>query len=128
MRQKAEDTPDEIHQEKAMLEPAAPATLWLYPDLKLLAGTEQRSALAEAGRRARRYRIIRVLRFSTFAVAMLGIWLIEVERDDLRERLPYVLFLLLLASILFTHLRTRAELRSAIKQGANRAEPSNRGS
>lgn len=105
--------PDEIYQQKAMLEPAAPVTLWLFPELKLLANTMQRSALANASRIARHHWISRILRFSLLPLALLGIWLIEVKPRDYRAPLHYVALLVLLASFLFNYLRTRAELRAA---------------
>ena len=105
-----------------MLEPVAPATLWLFPDLKLLGGTEQRSALAAARSTACRHWMSRLLRFSATAIPLLAIWLDQVSRFNVPVSLYFIFLVLLLSSPLFDYFRTRAELSAAVTPGANRAD------
>jgi hypothetical protein len=115
--------PDEIYRQKAMLEPLAPTTLWLYPELKLITGAMQRSALADVGRSARRYWLSYVFRFSVLALGLLGIWVIQADRADLRRALTFALPLILLAWFFLDYRRTRVELRTALDRATGGQTP-----
>lgn len=114
--------PDEVYAQKAMLEPAAPVTVWLFPELKLLAGKKQRAAIAEARRVARRHWISRALQFSLLASSLLGLWLLQMGRDDFRPPLPYVALLATMALLLFDYLHARAWLRAAVASTTGRTD------
>lgn len=107
--------PVEIYWQKARLEPAAPVTLWLFPDLKLLADSKQRTALAEAWQAARNYWLIRVFRYAVVIVAMLGIWAASTEPVHWLAPYHRALPMLVLASPVIEYFLARARLRSAIQ-------------
>jgi hypothetical protein len=106
-------TPDDIYWQKAMLEPVAPATLWIYPELKLLATSKKRATLAAAELAARQHWLSRGCRYLILALALVGVWSVYSENGLMRTAFHYVLPGTVLASTLINHLLKRAELRSA---------------
>lgn len=105
--------PDEIYRQKAAPESAARLTLWLFPELKSLEGPTQRSALAEAARRARKHWTTYVVRFGALALWLASVWAMLESSTNVRNILFIAFFLAMLTAFLFDYLRTRTELRAA---------------
>jgi hypothetical protein len=109
--------PDEIYREKAAVEPVAPATLWLYPQLKLVEGSMQRSLLEAAKRKTSISWLYKLLMLSLLLIVSLKIWAHETARPGLLRSAEYALSLVLLAflAVLIAQvMRTRKLLRFEI--------------
>jgi hypothetical protein len=106
--------PDEDYRAKADLEPVAPVTLWLYPQLKVVKGSMQRSVLEGASQKALKPSWLRTLMLGFALVLGLRIWAQETGRIEL-WRITGLLVLVWLIGLLalqaFRILRTRKILR-----------------
>jgi hypothetical protein len=106
--------PDEIYRAKAALEPVAPVTLWLYPQLKLVKGSMQRTVLGNAARKAAMPWSYRLLMFGWLMALMVKTWARETGRTELwraADSALLVVLMALLALLVFRFLRTRKLLR-----------------
>lgn len=106
--------PDEIYRAKAALEPVAPVTLWLYPQLKHVEGSMQRSVLERASQKALRPSVFRIVMLGFVSVNGLRIWALETGRFELWRITGHVVLILvmgLLAMQVVRVLRTRKFLR-----------------
>jgi len=106
--------PDDLYRERAASEPVAPVTLWLYPKLRLVKGSMQRSVLADAKLKASMPWLSRLLMFGFVSGQALLLWARETGRYDLRkdaEGILLVVLLSILALVVVRYLRTRALLR-----------------
>jgi hypothetical protein len=110
--------PDEIYRAKVAVEPVAPATLWIYPQLKLVSGSRQRPVLAVAKRKASIPWLYKVLMLCWASVLALKIWASETGRSELHRITEYSLLLVLfafLALLVIQVMRTRKFLRLEVK-------------
>ena len=102
--------PDKIYQAKAALDPVAPATLWLYPQLKRVKGPMQRSTLSIAKRKASITWLFRILMLVWLAVLALRIWAYESGRTGLwrsTNEVGLVVLLALVVLLIFQFFRIR---------------------
>jgi hypothetical protein len=109
--------PDEIYRAKAAVEPVAPATLWIYPQLKLVKGSMQRSLLEAAKRKTSISWLYKLLMLIWLLILSLKIWARETARPELLRSAEYALLLVLLAflAVLIAQvMRTRNFLRYEI--------------
>jgi hypothetical protein len=115
--QRMSPNPDQIYQAKAAMEPVAPVTLWLYPQLKLVEGSMQRSILGNAKRKASIRWLYRLLMFGWLTALMLKAWARETGRTELwrsADNALLVVLLSLLALLVLQFLRTRKLLRREV--------------
>lgn len=109
--------PDEIYRAKAAVEPAAPVTLWLYPQLRLVKGPMQRTILSNAKRKASMPWLYRLLMFGWLTVLTVKTWARETGRTEIWRGADYALLLVLLALLallVFQFLRTRKLVRHEV--------------
>jgi hypothetical protein len=115
--QRMSPNPDQIYQAKAAMEPVAPVTLWLYPQLKLVEGSMQRSILGNAKRKASIRWLYRLLMFGWLTALMLKAWARETGRTELwrsADNALLVVLVALLALLVLQFLRTRKLLRREV--------------
>jgi hypothetical protein len=109
------ENPDEIYRAKAAMDPVAPVTLRLYPELRLVKGPMQRSVLANAKRKASVPWLSGLLMLAIVSGQALLIWSHQNGRDELAvgvERGLLVIFLSGILWLIIHYVRTRAKLRA----------------
>jgi hypothetical protein len=114
--------PDEIYSAKAAVEPVAPGTLWVYPQLKLATGPVQRSMLEVAKRKASIPWLYRLLMLGLFSTLALKIWAHQTGRSELlrnAERALPVVLLAFLVLLVVQVVRTRHFLRLQVASNAS---------
>jgi hypothetical protein len=114
--------PDEIYSEKAAVEPVAPATLWVYPQLKLATGPVQRSMLEVAKRKASIPWLYRLLMLGLVSTLSLKIWAHQTGRSELLRNAEHALPVVLLAFLVLLIVqvvRTRHFLRLQVSSNGS---------
>jgi hypothetical protein len=121
--------PDEIYRAQAALEPVAPVTLWLYPQLRLVRGCMQRSVLEIASRKATKPWLFRMLMLGYVSAAAFRIWAHETGRPELwriTDNAVVAFILVMLILLIFQFLRTRKFLRLEVSPQSEADVPSDK--
>jgi hypothetical protein len=107
--------PDKTYWAKAAADPVAPVTLWFYPDLRHLDVPVRRSVLDSSKRKALRHAVSTALACLVLASTLVQFWASRSDQSELHRILIYVSPLFMLAWLAHLFLRTRIELRAALK-------------
>ena len=106
--------PDKSYWAKAATDPLAPATLWIYPELKNVEPTKQRPVLAAAARTAAGHWLTRVLRNIGTVLLLVGVWAVWVDRMDYRHTIMRAFHVVILGWAIFWFVRSKLEVRAAL--------------